>query len=74
MELRTSVQICQRITTVGSFIYYKIGYMVVSYLDDLGGAETFNKACDAYDTLGGLLAKCIYFMPTVYCIRRESLT
>ena len=52
MELRTSVQICQRITTVVSFIYYKMGYMVVSYLDDLGGTETLNKACDAYDTLG----------------------
>jgi hypothetical protein len=35
-----------------------MGYMVVNYLDDLGGAETLNKACDAYDTLGGLLAKC----------------
>ena len=31
--------------------------MVVNYLDDLGGAETVNKACDAYDALGGLLAK-----------------
>jgi hypothetical protein len=28
-----------------------MGYMVVNYLDDLGGAETLNKACDAYDTL-----------------------
>jgi hypothetical protein len=33
-------------------------YMVANYLDDLGGAETVNKACDAYDALGGLLAKC----------------
>jgi hypothetical protein len=58
MGLRSSAQICQRITTAVSFIYYKMGYMVVNYLDDLGGAETLNKACDAYDTLGGLLAKC----------------
>jgi hypothetical protein len=58
MGLRSSAQICQRITTAVSFISYKMGYMVVNYLDDLGGAETLNKACDAYDTLGGLLAKC----------------
>ena len=24
----------------------------------MGGAETVNKACDAYDAVGGLLAKC----------------
>jgi hypothetical protein len=35
-----------------------MGYMVANYLDDLGGAETVNKACDAYDALGGLLATC----------------
>jgi hypothetical protein len=29
-----------------------MGYMVVNYLDDLGDAETVNKACDAYDALG----------------------
>jgi hypothetical protein len=55
MGLRSSAQICQRIATAVSFIYYKMGYMVVNYLDDLGGAETVNKACDAYDALGGLL-------------------
>jgi hypothetical protein len=58
MGLRSSAQICQRIATAASFIYYKMGYMVVNYLDDLGGAETVNKACDAYDALGGLLATC----------------
>jgi hypothetical protein len=47
-----------KITTAVSFIYYKMEYMVANYLDDLGGAETVNKACDAYDALGGLLAKC----------------
>jgi hypothetical protein len=34
-----------------------MGYTVINYLDDLYGAETVNKACDAYDALGGLLAK-----------------
>ena len=57
MGLRSSAEICQRITTAVSFIYHKMGYMVVNYLDDLGGAEILNKACDAYDALGGLLAK-----------------
>jgi hypothetical protein len=37
MGLRSSAQICQRIATAVSFIYYKMGYMVVNYLDDLGG-------------------------------------
>jgi hypothetical protein len=36
-----------------SFIYYKLGYTAINYLDDLCGAETVNKACDAYDALGG---------------------
>ena len=58
MGLRPSAQICQIITTAVSFIHYKMGYMVVNYLDELGGAETVNKACDAYDALGGLLTKC----------------
>ena len=58
MGLRSSAQICQRITTAVSFIYYKMGYMVANYLDDLGGAETVNKSCDTYDALGGLLATC----------------
>jgi hypothetical protein len=35
-----------------------MGYMVVNYLDDFRGAETVNKACDAYDALGGLFANC----------------
>jgi hypothetical protein len=53
MGLRSSAQICQRITTAISFIYYKLGYTAINYLDDLCGAETVNKACDAYDALGG---------------------
>jgi hypothetical protein len=53
MGLRSSAQICQRITTAISFIYYKLGYTAINYLDDLCGAETVNKACDAYDAFGG---------------------
>jgi hypothetical protein len=63
MGLRTSVQICQRITTVGSFIYYKMGYMVVHYLDDLGGAETLNKVCDAYELDHRLLDRATELSP-----------
>jgi hypothetical protein len=35
MGLRPSAQICQRITTAVSFIYYKMGYTVINYLNYL---------------------------------------
>lgn len=37
MGLRSSAQICQRVTTAVCFIYYKMGYMAINYLDDFGG-------------------------------------
>ena len=40
MRLRSSAQICQRVSTAVSYMYYKLGYMAVNYLDDYGGAET----------------------------------
>ena len=58
MGLRSSAQICQRITTAVSFMFYKMGYMVVNYLDDFGGAETVDKASEAYESLGSLLESC----------------
>ena len=44
MGLRSSAQICQCITTSITFMYFKLGYMMVNYLDDFGGAETKKKA------------------------------
>lgn len=52
MGLRSSPQICQRVTTAVSYMYYKRGYMAVNYLDDFGGAETKEKANGAYELLG----------------------
>lgn len=43
MGLRSSAQICQRITTSITFMYFKLGYMMVNYLDDFGEAETKEK-------------------------------
>jgi hypothetical protein len=58
MSLRSSAQICQRITTSITFMYFKLGYMMVNYLDDFGGVETKEKDWKAYETLGELLMSC----------------
>lgn len=58
MGLRSSAQICQRITTSITFMYFKLGYMMVNYLDDFGGAETKEKGWKAYENLGELLMSC----------------
>jgi hypothetical protein len=51
-------EICQRITTSITFMYFKLGYMMINYLDDFGGAETKEKDWKAYETLGELLMSC----------------
>jgi hypothetical protein len=58
LGLRSSAQICQRITTSITFMYFKLGYMMVNYLDDFGGAETNEKGWKVYETLGELLMSC----------------
>ncbi|CAC5379598.1 unnamed protein product [Mytilus coruscus] len=58
MGLRSSALICQRITTAVSFMFYKMGYMVINYLEDFGGADTVDKADEAYNALGALLDSC----------------
>lgn len=58
MGLRSSAQMCQRITTSITFMYFKLGYMMVNYLGDFGGAETKENAWKAYETLGELLMSC----------------
>ncbi|CAC5401904.1 unnamed protein product [Mytilus coruscus] len=35
-----------------------MGYMVINYLDDFGGADTVDKAEEAYNALGALLESC----------------
>jgi hypothetical protein len=39
-------------------MYFKLGYMMVNYLDDFGGAETKEKGWKTYETLGELLMSC----------------
>ena len=58
MGLRSSSQICQRITTAITYMFFKLGFTVFCYLDDFGGAEKKYKAWEAYDTLGNLLESC----------------
>jgi hypothetical protein len=48
------------VTTSITFIYFKLGYIMVNYLDDFGGAETKEKGWKAYETLGELLMSCGY--------------
>lgn len=58
MGLRSSSQICQRVTKAVVFMYLKMGFMAVNYLDDFGGAENAEHATEAYEKLGKLLEAC----------------
>ena len=52
MGLRNAAYICERVTTAISFIMFKIGILVLNYLDDLASAEVKERAEFAYSTLG----------------------
>lgn len=58
MGLRNAASICQSVTNAVVFILFKLGIMILNYLDDLAGAETKSNAQFAYDTLGMVLSKC----------------
>lgn len=59
MGLRSSTLICQRTTTAVSFMFYKMGYMVViNFLDYFDGEDLMDKADEAYNALGALLDNC----------------
>ena len=58
MGCRSSAFLCQRVTNAISFIMYKIGILVLNYLDDLASAEKKELAEFAYNTLGSVLDKC----------------
>ena len=55
MGSRSSARCCQHVTDTVVFIYTKYGYFAVNYLDDLGRADTAERAMTAYDALGKLL-------------------
>lgn len=58
MGLRSAAFLCQRMTNAISFIMFKIGVLILNYLDDLASAETRENAEFAYCTLGTVLQKC----------------
>ena len=57
MGLRSSAMCCQRSTLCVRHIFRKHGYELVVYLDDLGSAESPEKAEEAYNCLGEILER-----------------
>ena len=55
MGSSSSAFCCQRMTNAITYIYNEFSYEDVNYLDDLGAAESAEKAEEAYDCLGWLL-------------------
>ena len=57
MGSRSSTRCCQMVTSAVVFIYTNWGYFAINYLDDIGSAETEEKAEEAYIQLRNLLAR-----------------
>ena len=55
MGMTSSCYVAQRVSNTISFLREKAGYSCVNYIDDLGGADTPEKATQAFDYLGDLL-------------------
>ena len=55
MGLRIACYICQRITNALIYIYKRLSYEGINYLDDLGSAEIKARAWEVYKALGKLL-------------------
>ena len=58
MCAKSSVFLCQRFTNAFSFMFFKTGIYILTYLDDLASAETSNNAHFAFRTLQSILEKC----------------
>ena len=58
MGLTSASYICQMVTNAIAFIMFKIGILILNYLDDFASAETPDRAEFAYQTLGTILEKC----------------
>ena len=56
MGSRSSARCCQRVTSAVVCIYNKNGYFAINYLDDLGGADSAERAEEAYAQLRQLLS------------------
>ena len=57
MGSRSSARCCQRVTSAVIYIYTKWGYFAINYLDDLGGADSEDRADMAFTMLRKLLKK-----------------
>lgn len=57
MGLRSAAYICQRVTNAVTFVCRKHGVELINYLDDFAGAETWDKANDAFTTVGDVLLR-----------------
>ena len=55
MGSKSSAKCCQKVTNMVVYIYTKWGFFAINYLDDLGSAETKERADIAFDTLIQLL-------------------
>ena len=58
MGLRTSALCCQRTTEIVAYIISIDGYVIIVYLDDMGGAEEADSASEAYRRLGEIIRWC----------------
>ena len=58
MGLRSAASVCQRLTNAVTYIVGQYGVEVVNYLDDLAGAEGWDRADEAFQTLGNVLERC----------------
>ena len=68
MGLRSSSQICQRVTSAVVFMYFNMGFMAGNYLDDFGGAEVPDRAIEAY-----IEHERNYYFPVDSRSRRETV-
>ena len=57
MGSRSSARCCQYVTSAIVFIFVGEGYFAINYLDDLGGADSADKAELAFNTLRSILSK-----------------
>ena len=55
MGLRSSCQACQRVTNAVAYAFGELGFGLVNYIDDLAGAESQDRAEEAFASLGSLL-------------------
>ena len=55
MGSRSAAYCCQRTTNAITYIYAQHGFEDINYLDDLGAAESDERAEEAYDCLGWIL-------------------